>query len=159
MSIMRYVVETDWQTEGQWIDLAAKPPYPEHPSDQFVRDAWTKCECVRVDLNGDGLAEIIVEVKFSPGATGNTSFHVVVQEDGQWRHAGALCGRDYRVQKGRTPTGYLDIVTSWNNGGGEYAVATYRYHKGRYREWQSHVEVLREGKEPLVRDRKEHSLR
>ncbi len=155
---MRYIVETDWQTSGGWIGPAASPPYAKHPTEKFVRDVWKKCKCVRVDLNRDGSSEIIVEVDVSPGVTGNTSFHIIVQQNGQWRHAGYIGGRTYFLEQRRTPTGYLDIVTVWKNGGGVLTVTTHRYHKGQYRKWRSHVEIPSEGKESLIKERKDYAL-
>jgi len=131
---MRRIVVADWQTDGQWIDLDAEPPYPKEPPEDFVREVMKKCVFHKIDLDRDGRAEIIVDLSYSPGAKGDRSFYVLRRQRDNWAIIGRMNGNVYQIDF--TREGYGDIKTTEYLGGHRYATIWHRYRNGQYKEWQ-----------------------
>jgi hypothetical protein len=132
---MRLVAMKDWQTDAAWLPDDPKAPRPARPSDEFVKRLAAKCRFESVDLNHDGINEVIVDVQFSPGVTGNATYHVLQKRGRAWTPIGYLQGKDLEIIPVANGADLLTTISKLNLA--SYTHTVYVWRQGQYQEGRS----------------------
>ncbi len=146
---MRQVATNDWQTDFAWLPTDPKVVRPAMPSDEFVEQLAAKCIFDAVDLNGDAQDEIIVNVQFGPGATGNATFHVLQKQSVGWKPVGYLQGKMLEILP--ATKGFAILRTTVRNNLSSYFEMVYVWRQGKYQEARSEEFHPKETSTELVR--------
>jgi len=111
-----------------------------------------------VDLNGDGVAEVIAQPIGSDlcGAVGNCRFWVFQRADSGYRLILTGMAQTFTVQRSRT-NGYSDLVLALHDSATEQELLVYRFGAGQYRRttcydasWTASINSEVRLKEPLI---------
>lgn len=111
----------------------------------------------RIDLNSDGVAEIVAQGMVNCGATGNCPFWIFQRAGKGYRLLLEDNGQAFTIQPNRTH-GYSDIVVRAHGSATQSGLSEYKYNGGRYvregcynAEWTIlEGEHVRELKEPRI---------
>ena len=93
---------------------------------------------LRIDLNGDGVKELIVND--GTGGSGGPGYHIYQLVRGQWKTIAVFQGGITLAQKAN---GYFQLIVRGRAGGGITGRDLYRFVDGRYR--AVHGEVYQDG--------------
>ncbi len=129
-AVMKQVIMADYQTGGI--------PYPDPgeqirsiPTDEEVAKVVTKTRFESIDLNHDGILEILVWINIGRGKKGNGPFHVLSKHKGIWKLIGTLDGNRCEITPRKND--YSEITgISWGGRDSGYTATIYRYSHGRY---------------------------
>ena len=126
-------------------------------SDEQLHDAALETRIEKLDLNGDGSAEVLAQGEPGCSPTGNCPFWVFQRTRNRYKLILDGFGQTFTIQHART-NGYLDIVIAMHGSATESTLKIYRYERGRYRRvdcmeaaWSVlEGEAVRELKEPRI---------
>ena len=96
-----------------------------------VSDAVQETRIKLIDLNGDGIAEVIGQGMVGCGATGNCPFWIFKKTQHGYRLVAESYGQTFTIQKIMT-NGFHDIVVSGQDSATESELTVFRYWGGVY---------------------------
>jgi len=101
------------------------------PDDQLQEEAL-KTRVKQVDLNGDGVPEVIAQAMVGCGASGNCPFWIFQKQSDGYKLLLDDSAETFTIQKTRT-NGYSDIVLALHDSEFEQTLDVYHYANGEYK--------------------------
>jgi len=127
-------------------------------SESQLRKAALDTRIKMIDLNGDGVPEVVAQGMADCSPTGNCSLWILQRKPEGYKVLLAAFGQTFTIQQPST-NGYRDVVVSMHGSATESGLTEYRYRGGRYREagcysaeWtvRENDGTIRELKEPRI---------
>jgi len=127
-------------------------------SESQLRKAALDTRIKMIDLNGDGVPEVVAQGMADCSPTGNCSLWILQRKPEGYKVLLAAFGQTFTIQQTST-NGYRDVVVSMHGSATESGLTEYRYRGGRYREagcysaeWtvRENDGTIRELKEPRI---------
>lgn len=126
-------------------------------SEDQLRDAVLNTRIKRIDLNHDGIPEVVAQAMVDCSPTGNCPFWIFHKTARRYESILSGFGQTFTIQESRT-RGFNDIVVGMHGSAFEQTLEVYQFKDGRYRRtacydatWQVlEGENTRELKEPLI---------
>jgi hypothetical protein len=126
-------------------------------SESQLRKAAMDTRIKTIDLNSDGVPEVVAQGMVNCSPTGNCPFWVFQKTNHSYKLLLESYGQTFTIQKRRT-NGYRDIVVSMQGSATESGLTDYRYKDGSYHEvgcydaeWTAiEGDTIRELKEPKI---------
>jgi hypothetical protein len=133
-------------------------PDPEVESESRLRKAALDTRIKMIDLNGDGVPEVVAQGMADCSPTGNCSVWILQRKPDGYKVLLAAFGQTFTIQQTST-NGYRNVVVSMHGSATQSGLTEYRYRGGRYREagcysaeWtvRDNDGTIRELKEPRI---------
>jgi hypothetical protein len=143
-SIARAIVA---QLRGKMGDLEVE-------SEEGLRKAALDTRIKMIDLNGDGVPEVLAQGMVDCSPTGNCPLWVFQKGEKDYHLLLKRFGQTFTIQHEST-NGYRDVVVCSHGSATQYGISEFRYKGGRYRlvgQYDAEWSVLENGKEKLLKE-------